>query len=455
MTIYRTKEATEEPRIALLVRHMFPNIFGDTPPFSKSVAFLVGVSDYNHFQPLPSVHNDLRRMCEYLLLEEIFDEVYVLQDDDVTSTAINIMMFGYFAQYIDEQGRFLFYYSGHGTDINGVGRMEFSQADPNVYDDTAALSAGNWRDWSKALRAKQALFLFDACALGPEIVNKGTPETDSVLLRNLSKDKCRMAFAATRGDEPAHGNEQNSFFTLEFLRVVENGSADINHVGFMVISDIASAMQARLAELAREHRYGYYTTRPISLDEADYPGTFVFINPRINNQAEAKFAALTNMPLPPSTPVPKSGSSPVPNPTSTPATAQETNSNPPQNVESPPPGTPTSPPTTQYSLVGSWKQNCANLPGLAPVVEFAKSGTVALRASNGAPVRDARTIDYTLHDGILSLINRAKRLANEPDYLIERGQLTWIDVNHFRLELWDGSDVPNGAAQTECDFDRL
>src|SRR6202011_4954230 len=104
--------------------------FGNAPPFDRAVALLVGVANYKHLNPLPNVRNDLSKMRDFLLLQEEFDDVYILYDEDVNSRAVNNLIFGYFARkdIVGEQDRFLFYYSGHGSNETGVGQMEFSQA---------------------------------------------------------------------------------------------------------------------------------------------------------------------------------------------------------------------------------------------------------------------------------------------------------------------------------------
>ncbi len=115
---------------------------------------------------------------------------------------------------------------------------------------------------------------------------------DWELLSALSKDTSRIAFAATRGGEAALGDEDASFFTFEFLKAVQNANADFAHVGFMTISSIADVMEPRLAQLARQHRKPWHYTLPIGLDDKAYPGTFVFLNPKVPQDVESNFAKL-------------------------------------------------------------------------------------------------------------------------------------------------------------------
>ena len=47
-----------------------------------------------------------------------------------------ICFFGFFGhkEVVGDQDRFLFYYSGHGSNETGIGQMQFSQADPHSYN---------------------------------------------------------------------------------------------------------------------------------------------------------------------------------------------------------------------------------------------------------------------------------------------------------------------------------
>jgi Caspase domain/Domain of unknown function (DUF4440) len=320
---YRVKGATSTSRAWTWLQSQFPSIFGKAPPFYRSVALLVGVTEYKHLHRLPNVRNDLARMRDYLLSQEEFDDVYILQDQDVTSGAVNNLMFGYFgrSENLGTEDRFLFYYSGHGSNETGVGQMQFGQAEPKHYNADANLPVSTWKDWGTAIQAKQALFLFDACALGAQIEKGGRSERDGQLLRDLGREKARIAFAATRGGEAAQGDEDSSYFTFEFLRAVQSAKADVNNVGFMTIMAISEAMQPKLAELAEQHGYKWFYTTPKGLDAKNYPGTFVFLNPKVPKDVESRFAELINKgPETPSqalrtiTPAPEpSSSTPVPN----------------------------------------------------------------------------------------------------------------------------------------------
>lgn len=82
VTHYRARGHSDQPQFLLWFHENLPDIpiLVNDLPFVRSVALLVGISTYKHLQPLVSVKNDVDQMLKWLLLEEQFDDVYVLRD---------------------------------------------------------------------------------------------------------------------------------------------------------------------------------------------------------------------------------------------------------------------------------------------------------------------------------------------------------------------------------------
>jgi hypothetical protein len=84
------------------------------------------------------------------------------------------------------------------------------------YNDEYYLEVGACKSWSKSIKAKQALFLFDGCTLGAEftpttsITAMGDPKKD--MMTDTIKLKSREAFAATLGGEEAYSDDEHTFF---------------------------------------------------------------------------------------------------------------------------------------------------------------------------------------------------------------------------------------------------
>jgi hypothetical protein len=306
VTIYHRKRDQDVlPRLKEFFLDWYAAAVGHVPPLERSVALLVGISVYKEgLQPLPPVRNDLTEMRNYLLVDEKFDDVYILQEQGVTRDNVEYLMLGYFNKpsVVGPKDRFLFYYSGHGSrSASGEGHMQFSEAKKDDYVPNAELSVPEaWQEWGNSIKAKEALFMFDGCELGlAPYFKKGTAqeyakESDSPYFRMMKDDKSRIFFAATRGGELAHADESNSYFTKEFLRVARSGEADYSHVGIMNIFAISEAMQPKLAVLAEEHHYTPYYTRPRVLDESQYPGAFMFFSSKVPRDADSKLNSILN-----------------------------------------------------------------------------------------------------------------------------------------------------------------
>ncbi|UCE07486.1 MAG: caspase family protein, partial [bacterium] len=134
---YRIKPTDEKPWFFQQLENLFDVVLSqrDKLPFGRSVAFLVGVSDYKYLSPdLPFVKNDLHDMRQFLLTKGGFDEVYVASENIVNRDLIEDYIRNKFPRWLKQEDRLLFYYSGHGDDAGGrTGYMQFSNARKNNF----------------------------------------------------------------------------------------------------------------------------------------------------------------------------------------------------------------------------------------------------------------------------------------------------------------------------------
>jgi hypothetical protein len=263
-------------------------------PFDRSVALLVGIGDYAN-PPLNKIalpsKNDVAAMRDFLLLNEKFDVVYILLDADATPARIDNLMMTDLAQSgkVQSGDRFLFYFTGHGTDFHAdVGYMLFSNY-AGKFDHDTALPVDDVGKWSMALPAKHVLYLLDGCSLG-----LGISKDPSVLERRAG-DGSRFAYTATRGNEAARAQPGGlSFFTAAFLDVARNGLADKSQTGFMTIDAIANEVENRLAQKVGATQ-DYYDKAPARLKSPKFihnPGNFIFVNPTVNKGVDLRAAAI-------------------------------------------------------------------------------------------------------------------------------------------------------------------
>jgi Caspase domain len=266
-------------------------------PFGRSIAFLVGVSKYQNLSPqLPSVHNDIVEMRNLLINKAGFDEVYVAEDDAVNRDLIEQYVKGILAARMTKNDRLLFYYSGHGGDNQGsTDYMLFGKAKKGQFWGQQVLPVDALRDWSRELQIQHILFILDSCASGLEFTSKGTPAATDKLLRTLSGNGSRTVLTAGTADESAYAFEDrnllgNGVFTKALIYAFD--SRFLSDTPLITVADLFADIEKQMAEFRANS--GKPTTPKIwPLQEADYRGTFVFLNTRVQTarltqeQAEA------------------------------------------------------------------------------------------------------------------------------------------------------------------------
>ena len=270
---YREEKTNEKPRFFKLAENIFEIILpsSDKLPFGKSVAFLVGVSKYDNLQPLPFVKNDLKQLRDFLLKKGGFDEVYAAADQTVTAELVQEYMFEQFPSKLGKRDRFLFYYSGHGTDLGvDTGYMQFSKAKLGKYTHEQVLPIDECESWSKRLIASHVLFIFDCCASGLAFTAKsGKSNPSAEILSTLSGNGSRTVITAGTANEKTFGVENQSIFTKAFLDALQRPQ---NKQGFITIDQAFAQLHLNVKKFAMK-KNKKLTPRRWVLEEDKYGGT--------------------------------------------------------------------------------------------------------------------------------------------------------------------------------------
>lgn len=289
---HRVKAAAEKPWFFQQVENLYRVILPpkEKLPFDVSVAFLVGVSQYDYLQPnLPFVENDLTDMREFLLNQGGFDTVYVVANQVATPGLVENYMTNRFRRSLSSRDRLLFYYSGHGADLGGsTGYIQFSKA---VRDDFAnhVLAVNRCMEWSKIIKAGHILFVYDCCASGLAFGAKsgGEAEAYTQILSALSGDGSRVVITAGTANEktyevPRPGGKGNGVFTRAFLNAASSFKPGPQQAGFMTINQIFAQAEIGVKNFAATYDKKL-SPRRWELQEHEYRGTFVFVNPSAPN----------------------------------------------------------------------------------------------------------------------------------------------------------------------------
>jgi hypothetical protein len=205
--------------------------------FDRSIAVIIGVSDYDYLPKLKSTADDARKIKDFLLESGEFDHIVFLTEHEATKERIEYFMDDYIPELLAESGdrvRFLFYFSGHG-ETRGRGSQErgyLRLADNKREAFHKAIGMDTVATWAKrnTNKAIHSLFIVDACLsglIGDEIKGdpKFSPQRDPVeLMQN------RAGYLFTAGDRDqnalARADWGGSLFTAALIDGIKSGAAD-------------------------------------------------------------------------------------------------------------------------------------------------------------------------------------------------------------------------------------
>ena len=281
---HRDRDGDKKPWFFRQMENILNVVLSDTGelPFDKSVAFLVGVSKYEHLSPqLGFVKNDLEALRDFLLNQGGFDAVYMAADEVATESLIKGYMRNRFRKSLNKKDRLLFYYSGHGADLGGsTGYIQLSEARPDDFA-THVLRIDECEEWSRIIPAGHILFIYDCCVSGLAFTAKsGNADDYRQLLSTLSGNGSRTVITAGTAEEKTFGVGNHSVFTKAFLDALRD--AEKSASGFMTLSQIFAQTEISVKDFAYRHKKKL-TPRRWELEEDRYRGTFVFVDPKARN----------------------------------------------------------------------------------------------------------------------------------------------------------------------------
>lgn len=221
--------------------------------FNKSYAIVIGVSQFDSFQNLGTT-NDPVRMKNYLLNEAGFDYVRLITGKQVNLNKIRSIMVDEMPRLLNPDDRLLFYWSGHGaTDsVNGkqFGYLPVTNSSKSSF--SSMLGMNDLSSWDSRLRAKQTLYLLDACfsgLAGYQVKSDGREQT----LQQIARPSRQILTAGLANEETIVINRLGgSVFTTALLDGMR-GEADTESGAFQKDGIVS----ARELELYVKRRVGF------------------------------------------------------------------------------------------------------------------------------------------------------------------------------------------------------
>ena len=217
--------------------------------YDRSVALVVGISQYgNGWSSLTEPRNDANRVAQALQAQGF--EVIKLTDTQASRANIMRQIETVIPAKVGKNGRFIFYYSGHGqTEVAARSGRQLGYIIP-----ADGRMTGGTDDWSSyismdALRgqinnkipAKHVLVIFDSCFSGTALTKSGTMTGNVNYF--LGQPAINVLTAGDAGQPTPDGA-----FSYDFVNAI-NGSADGvggQRDGYVTFAEVGTYLQAQI-----------------------------------------------------------------------------------------------------------------------------------------------------------------------------------------------------------------
>ncbi|HNX87145.1 MAG TPA: caspase family protein [Bacteroidales bacterium] len=256
---------------------------GTVTAYKQSFALVMGVTNYqNGLPPLPGVSMDMAHVKQ--ALEEHGFKVTLILDPDLPA------MDEAFSRFVSTYGlypdaRLLFYFAGHGYTIKTslgeeLGYLVPADAPNPVRDPMGfqnnAMEMSQIEIYTKRIKSKHALFLFDACFSGSLFATSMTlPQP----LTMKTLQPVREFITSGTADETV---PDKSIFCSQFLEGLR-GEADLDRDGNVSGTELGSFLQQTVINYSYETQHPQFgKLRNPNLDKGD----FIFVVPRTETPPE-------------------------------------------------------------------------------------------------------------------------------------------------------------------------
>lgn len=257
--------------------------------FGKSYALVIGIGDYEHWSDLKASLADATRVRDHLINEAGFDYVVTLTNARATKSRVEKLMLEYFPSVLGKDDRFLFYFSGHGTQRKigdeKIGYLPLQNATETGYADM--ISMEDVQRWSRLVgQSRQSLFVLDSCFSGLAGVQRKSP-LQTKQLQRLSQPGHHLITAGTENEESFASMSRwgGSLFTDAFLKGIA-GEADASTAAFGADGIVSIKELVKYIEDRIDSEPDQIKMSPqISELRSDNAGEFFFLTKSYKNRA--------------------------------------------------------------------------------------------------------------------------------------------------------------------------
>ena len=247
--------------------------------YDNSYALIIGIDKYENVSNLDYAVKDANSITT--LLKDNFNfpskNIKTLLNDEATYSNVRNSL-GEISTSAKENDRVLIFFAGHGQtmDLPDGGEMGYLLPVDGNKDNLFATSIlmDDLKKISSMSKAKHMLFLIDACYGGLAATgSRGLSSTTPNYIDKITNDKSRQIITAGgRGEKVIEKAEWgHSAFTMNLIRALENGKADLNDDGYITADELGLFLKEKVSIDSESQQ------TPQSRRFTSHEGEFVFI----------------------------------------------------------------------------------------------------------------------------------------------------------------------------------
>ena len=248
--------------------------------YDNSYALIIGIDKYENVSNLDYAVKDANSIAS--LLKDNFNfpskTVTVLLNEEATFTNIRNGL-SKVSSSAKANDRVLIYFAGHGMtdDLPDGGEMGYLLPIEAKRDElfTTSIPMDDLKRISSMSKSKHMLFLIDACYGGLAATGaRGLSSTTPNYIDKITKDKSRQIITAGgRGEQVIEKSEWgHSAFTLNLIRALEDGKADLNDDGYITAEELGLFLKEKVSIDSDNQQ------TPVSRRFTSQEGEFIFIS---------------------------------------------------------------------------------------------------------------------------------------------------------------------------------
>jgi|TARA_Y100000310_G_scaffold344293_1_gene456252 hypothetical protein len=248
--------------------------------YDDSYALIIGIDKYQNVQSLDYAVNDAKDIQNMLVGKFQFpkDNIRLLINEEATQASI-LQEFSNITKKAESNDRVLIFFAGHGMtdDLPDGGEMGYLLPIKAKRDElfTTSIPMDDLKRISSMSKSKHMLFLIDACYGGLAATGaRGLSSTTPNYIDKITKDKSRQIITAGgRGEQVIEKSEWgHSAFTLNLIRALEDGKADLNDDGYITAEELGLFLKEKVSIDSDNQQ------TPVSRRFTSQEGEFVFIS---------------------------------------------------------------------------------------------------------------------------------------------------------------------------------